>query len=269
LTTLIRIANTDGLARFEQRTRRTWILLASALAALTAAALVLALTERTTEAGVLPAHGSTVIVLDLSGSTRVTLKRVAKVLLERTEDGRSPIGLVVFSDTAYEALPLQEPSEALRSWLTLLADRPRESYPWSPSFSGGTVISSGLSIALRMLEQQPQGDRHVLLVSDLVDGVVDLPKLQSVVSRYQRERVDLRVITVDDSGGAGSGSQASFLQLPDAGFLDEAASQLAGSDSVATVAPGFPWLLVGIVLLIAVAAAAYEALLHPFTWRRT
>ena len=264
----LQVADAGRLAGFERRTRRTWLALAVTLAALTATALGLALTSRVTDSGVLPGGGGTVVVLDLSGSTRATLNRVANVMLRLTRDGKSQIGLVVFSDTGYEALPLAAPAEALRSWLKLLAGRPRSSYPWSPSFSGGTVISSGLSIALRMLEHRPAGDRHVLLVSDLVDGVVDLPRVQSLVAAYQRERIDLRVITVTGGAGAGGQSPPSFLQLPNAAFVNQAADQVTDSATVAVSSPGFPWALVGVVLLIAVAAAAYEALLHPFTWRR-
>ena len=268
MTARIPSANADRLFGLARRTRRTWLALAVTLAVLTAVGLVLTLTGRTADSGVLPSGGDTVVVLDLSGSTRATLKRVANVLLRLTRDGKRQVGLVVFSDTGYEALPLAAPAGALRSWLTLVADQPRSSYPWSLSFSGGTVISSGLSIALRMLERRPIGDRHVLLVSDLVDGVVDLPRLQSLVAAYQRERIDLRVVTI--TGGSGTGGQAppSFLQLPNAAFVKQAADQVTDSSSVTAIAPGFPWALVGVVLLIAIAAATYEAILQPLSWRR-
>ena len=149
----------------------------------------------------------------------------------------------------------------------LLADGTPQEYPWTPSFSGGTVISSGLAVARRMLLHRPPGSRHVLLVSDLVDGVVDLPKLQSVVAHYQREQIDLRVITVKADTKGGTQSSASFLQLPNADFVAQAATQ--------TIDPAFlvprkssaaP--LVALIAVIALLAAAYELMLHPLTWRR-
>ncbi|MGZ8717454.1 MAG: vWA domain-containing protein [Gaiellaceae bacterium] len=260
------LADAGSLAALGRRTRLHWTLFAVSLVSLTSAAVLLARTGGA-GAGVLPNGGSTVVVVDLSGSTRAASKRIATALLGLTHASDRRLGLVVFSDTGYEALPLAAPVGALRAWLMLLADGTLKDYPWTPSFSGGTVISAGLSIARRMLLSRPPADRHVLLVSDLVDGVVDLPKLQSVVAQYQREQIDLRVISVKDTNGA-TQSNASFLQLPNAGFVTQAATRTIDSASLAprrsSAAP-----LVGLVAVIALLAAAYELMLHPLTWRRT
>lgn len=260
------LADGGSLSALGRRTRLHWTLFAVSLVFLVSAAVLLA---RTGGAGtdVLPESGSTVVVVDLSGSTRAASKRIANALLGLTHASDRRLGLVVFSDTGYEALPLATPAEALRAWLMLLADGAPKEYPWTPSFSGGTVISAGLSVARRMLLSRPPADRHVLLVSDLVDGVVDLPKLQSVVAQYQREQIDLRVITVNEANGS-TQSNASFLQLPNAGFVTQAATRTIDPVSLAprrsSAAP-----LVGLVAVIAVLAAAYELVLHPLTWRRT
>ena len=83
----------------------------------------------------------TVNTIDLSGSTRPASKAIARVLLGLTRDPSRHLGLVVFSDTAYEALPPSTPVDGLKGWLDLFAhDRPRN-YPWTPSFSSGTAIS--------------------------------------------------------------------------------------------------------------------------------
>ena len=264
------LADPGSLAAFGRRTRLHWAVLAGSLVALAAVAVLLARSPGTAGTAVLASSGSTVVVVDLSGSTRAASKRIATALLGLTRSSDRRIGLVVFSDTGYEALPLASPAQALRSWLMILAHGTQKDYPWTPSFSGGTVISSGLTIARRMLLQRPPGSRHVLLVSDLVDGIVDLPKLQSVVAQYQRERIDLRVITVaaDAKSGAGQ-SNASFLQLPNAGFVTQAAARtLAPAQLVpprrASAAP-----LVALLVVLAVLAAAYELVLHPLTWGRT
>ena len=249
----------DAIVR---RTRGTWIALAVCLTAAVAAVVVLTRPGHA-GAGVLPRTGSTVVVVDLSGSTRAASKRIAGALLGLTRKRDRPLGLVVFSDTGYEALPLTTPAGALRDWLTLLAHGTEQAYPWTPSFSGGTVISTGLTIARRMLLPRPPADRHVLLVSDLVDGIVDLPKLQTIVAQYQRERIDLRVITVR----ADTRANASFLQLPNAAFVAQAATRridpAALEPRAGSAAP-----VVVLVLVIAALAAAYELLLHPLTWRR-
>jgi len=259
------LAETGSLSAPGRRPRLHWTLLAVTLVSLASAA---ALLTRTGSAGanVLPADGSTVVVIDLSGSTRAASKRIASALLGLTQDSHRRLGLVVFSDTGYEALPLAAPVEALRSWLALLARGTPKDYPWTPSFSGGTVISIGLTVARRMLLSRPAAKRHVLLVSDLVDGVVDLPKLQSVVAQYQREQIDLRVITVKADTKGGTQSNASFLQLPNANFVAQAATRaidpafLVPRKSSATP-------LVALIAVLAVLATAYELVLHPLTWR--
>jgi len=263
------LADPSAVAAVARRTRLHWAVLAASLVALTAGAVLLTRTSGTAGQDVLPASGSTVVVIDLSGSTRAASKRIAGALLGLTRSGDRKLGLVVFSDTGYEALPLAAPAGALRAWLMLLANGTQKQYPWTPSFSGGTVISSGLAIARRMLLQRPAGSRHVLLVSDLVDGVVDLPKLQSIVAQYQREQIDLHVISVKVDTKDGTQSNASFLQLPNAGFVAQAATRTIDPSQLAPARRSSVAPLVAIIAVLALVAAAYELVLHPLTWGRT
>ena len=261
------LADTGALATLARRTRVHWTVLVLALVALLAVVVLLTRTEGA-RADVLPSGGSTVVVIDLSGSTRAASKRIANALLGMTRNSDRKLGLVVFSDTGYEALPLASPAAALRSWLMLLADGTPKEYPWTPSFSGGTVISSGLSVARRMLLRRPAVGRHVLLVSDLVDGVVDLPKLQSIVADYQREQIDLRVITVKPDTKGSTQSSASFLQLPNSAFVDKAAAETIDPARLLAPARSSTTALVAVVAVLALLAALYEFVLHPLTWRR-
>ncbi len=264
---LLPLADPAPFSALRRRTRLHWTLLAASLVALAAAAVLL---TRTGSAGadVLPQGGSTVVVIDLSGSTRAASRQIAGALLGLTKKSERTLGLVVFSDTGYEALPIAAPVEALRNWLMLLAHGTPQDYPWTPSFSGGTVISSGLSIARRMLLRRPAAGRHVLLVSDLVDGVVDLPKLQSIVAQYQREQIDLRVITVTPDTKGSTQSSASFLQLPNSGFVDKAATQTFDPAQLVAKPRESAAPLVAVVAVLALLAALYELVLHPLTWGR-
>jgi hypothetical protein len=259
------LADEAPFSRLVRRTRVRWAVLAAVLVGV-AIAVVLVVRTPEARARVLPDSGSTVVVIDLSGSTRAASRRIASALLGLTRDSRRRLGLVVFSDTGYEALPLAAPSEALQSWLILLARGTPKEYPWTPSFSGGTVISTGLTVARRMLLHSPASSRHVLLVSDLVDGVVDLPKLQSVVAQYQREQIDLRVIAVR-AEVRDSQSNASFLQLPNANFVAQAATRtIDPAQLLPKRRSQIP--IVALVVVLALLAAAYEAILHPLRWRR-
>jgi hypothetical protein len=263
------LAETASLAAPLRRTRVHWWLLATALVAATVGIALLGRSGGTSS-DLLPSSGSTVVVIDLSGSTRPASTRIAAALLGLTRDSDRRLGLVVFSDTGYEALPLDTPVEALRAWLTLLAHGTQKDYPWTTSFSGGTVISSGLAIAHRMLLARPAAaGRHVLLVSDLVDGIVDLPKLQSLVAQYQREQIDLRVITVKPDTKNGSASNASFLQLPNASFVAQAAVHAIDPARLEPHGRNTTAFVVVLVALVAALAAVFELVLHPLAWGRT
>jgi hypothetical protein len=253
-------------ATFGSAARRTWIAWLALAGGLVALLLVFNLGTRTQPAGagLLPARANAIIVLDLSGSMKSSSKRIANALLGLTRDGRRNLGLVVFSDAAYEALPPSTPPEGIRDWLSLFLHDSPSVYPWTPSFSKGTLISSGLAVARRMLRRDGIEDGHVVLVSDLVDSPVDLPNLQSVVAQYQREGIDLRVISVPPRTDRASVPR--FAQQANAAFVERAATQ--------TIHPAkLPHphsrtaLLVILIAVIGLFAAAYELGLQTLSWR--
>lgn len=257
----------DG-GSLDAASRRTWVLWAglAGAAVLVLAAFFMGTRTQPSGADILPPRSSGVIVIDLSSSTRSSSKRIASSLLGLARDGRQ-LGLVVFSDTAYEALPPSAPVESLRDWLRLFAQDPPKSYPWTNSFSGGTWISSGLAVARRMLIRDGVKHGHVLLVSDLADGPSDLPNLQSIVSQYQRDGIDLGVIAVKAIvPGRSAGTLTSFLQEPNAGFVEKAATRTIDPNRL-TRGRFDPVILIALAGLLALVATANELLLHPFTWR--
>ncbi len=259
----LQLAGSGALGGAARRTAVVWAVLAGGLVALLVA-FVLEARPQPAGASILPPRTSAVIVVDLSSSMRASSKRIAEALLDLPRPGRR-LGLVVFSDTAYEALPLSTPAESLRSWLQLFETNRPALYPWTPSFSGGTWISSGLVVARRMLRQAGVADGHVLLVSDLVDGPSDLPNLQSILAQYQREGIDLGVIPVPTSDPNNSSPNA-FLQDRNAGFVERAAARTV---DVTHLPPAHtsPVVLLVLLGLLGLLAAAYELALHPLTWR--
>ncbi len=263
-TTLLPVTDVGALGA---NTRRTWLLwggLASALVAVLIA-FVLRADVQPASAAILPHGTNGVIVIDLSSSTRASSKKIGRALLGLARNGRR-LGLVVFSDTAYEALPPSAPVESLRDWLQVFARAPARSYPWTPSFSGGTWISSGLVTARRILRADGVTGGQVLLVSDLVDGPSDLSNLQSIVAQYQRDGIQLSVIDVATKASGTANTPASFLQEPNANFVETAATRTISSDhlprTTADLTPLFA--LLGALGLL---AAVFELVLHPFTWR--
>ena len=117
------------------------------------------------------------------------------------------VGLVVFSDVAYEMFPPGTRGDELRPLLRFFETPqapprgdprrlPRSfgiATPWTGTFRGGTRISNGLIEARRIIERD--GIRpHVMLISDLDDSALDTNELTQELVRYDAEGIDLRVV---------------------------------------------------------------------------
>jgi hypothetical protein len=151
-----------------------------------------------------------IVVLDLSTSVeRSKYRRVQRVLRSLAMTG-SRVGLVVFSDSAYEALPPgtrgEELTPLLRFFPVPREPRSREeaertaqrdfgiTTPWSGTFRGGTRISTGLREARQLVNRDRIANPSVLLVSDLDDAGIDRPALTQELIRYERSGIDLRIV---------------------------------------------------------------------------
>lgn len=201
---------------------------------------------------------SPVIALDLSWSVSYDKSKQIERTLRGFADSGRRIGLVLFSDTAYEALPIGTPSEALRPFLRFFHGGAAN--PWRATFSAGTRISAALELARRMLKQAHVTKGSVVLISDLDDSPRDEGELAQALVTYQREAIPIRMIAVDP------------IPQDEQFFRD--ALRSVGTVSRATGGNttggghGFPTLLVVLVGLIAVALALNEHALGSLTWGR-
>ena len=142
----------------------------------------------------LQAGRSPVIALDLSWSVSRQKSKLIERTLESFADSGRRVGLVLFSDTAYEALPAGTPSDALRPFLRFFqGDGPN---PWRATFSAGTRISAALDLARSMLRQAHVTKGSVVLISDLDDSPRDQVDLARALVTYQKEAIPLRMIAV-------------------------------------------------------------------------
>jgi hypothetical protein len=151
-TEAIPLARQSGL---DARARRTWqlrLVLAASICVVAAAALVLSLRARATSVAALPQGTNGIVVLDVSASiSSDTYARIASTL-DDLVGSRGHYGLVLFSDTAYQALPPGTPAAELRPFARFF-EVPAQGRPglepqlppsrWSDSFSAGTHISAG------------------------------------------------------------------------------------------------------------------------------
>ena len=212
---------------------------------------------------------STVVVLDLSASISWdTYARIATTLDGlRRSGGRA--GLIVFSDTAYEALPPGTPAAELQQFERFFVVRrpgqpglqpqpPRN--PWTDTFSSGTRISTGLRLALDVIQSNALHKPRVLLVSDLDDDATDLESLTSIALAYRKLGVPISIAALNPSQ-----EDAASMQrlLPHSGSLVDVPLQARPEARLPT---RFPVLLVVLTALLAAAIAVLLVLTNRLSW---
>ena len=254
--------------------RRTTLVRAAAAVALVALALAAVLLGRDPEvrrSTVLPKRSNGIVVLDLSASISTdTYARIGASLRELTESG-GRFGLVVFSDTAYEAIPPGTPAEALRPLVRYFTLRPARTegflptfpaYPWTISFSAGTKISTGLELARGVIiDDAPAEKPAVLLISDLEDDPSDVPKVTSLALAYRREGIPLDIVGLNPSPG----DEQLYRGLV-RGWGSYTPARLRGERSETASRGSFPIGLAAIALAVALLLGAYELWSARLTW---
>ena len=114
--------------------------------------------------------------------------------------------------------------------------------------------------------EEPSRGNDVLLVSDLNDSLFDVAALEQTLRRYKRDGINLRIValrpTVENRGFFVSRvGKGAFVER--AAFADGLTGQ-----SGRPLAAGTPWLLIGLISLLALALAANELLCGRLEWRR-
>jgi hypothetical protein len=255
------------LPRLIEPARRTTLLrvvLALALAATLAAAVLAARSAGSGRAAVLPTGASTaVIALDLSASIAgPTFARVATTL-RGIVSANQAIGLVMFSDVAYELLPPNSPPGSLLQFLRfftpirVVGGTPIFGQsPWD-QFSGGTRISRGLVAAADALHRAHIRHGSILLISDLDDSSADTEPLAAAALALRREHIPVRIVGLFPSPYDVQTFAALFGE--DAFVAPQAFTHRAGR-KVEPIAAASPWALLSLGLLLMLLLAGNERL---------
>jgi hypothetical protein len=203
----IPLADARALRRSAQLTFVTRGAFAAAAVGLVLAFLLVSRHPHTQAIVQLPTHADTVVVLDLSASISTdTFSRIGGTLAAFSRSG-TRVGLVAFSDQAYEALPPGTPAADLAPlvrYFTLPSQKQPgfapafPPNPWQNSFTGGTRISAGMELA-HEIAVSTRLRPTVVLVSDLDDDPGDIPRLASVLLAFRRDRVPVRIVGLDPS----------------------------------------------------------------------
>jgi hypothetical protein len=265
----IRIADARSFASLARRSRVLQLVLAAVAVALAVTAFAMA--PRTTHPSdpLLRGDESTIVVVDLSASISWdTYARIATTLDQlRRSGGRA--GLILFSDTAYQALPPRTPVAQLAAFERFFvvkqptqpgfAPQPPHS-PWSDDFSSGTRISTGLELALRTIEANHLRKPRVLLISDLDDDTSDIESLTSVGLAYRHLGVPISVAALDPSP-----QDVATMQrlLPQGGAIVDVPLQLQPRQ---VARAGVAWRLVALLLLLAAVLGALALVTQRLRW---
>jgi hypothetical protein len=253
------------------RARLTWavrVVLAAVAIGAACAAVVVSRHPHTRTVVALPHDASTIVVLDMSASISTdTYSRIGGTLQTLSRSG-ARVGLVVFSDIAYDALPTGAPAADLAPLVRYFSLPPRTQSgaaqmfppnPWLLTFSAGTHISAGMELAHTMALAEKQRPA-VILVSDLDDDPSDVAPLAAVMAAYARDRIPVRVVGLSPSPQDVSlfqrllGSGAPIAQAP---TLD----QVPARD-----ATPYPVLLLALALAAAAALALRELWSPRLEW---
>jgi hypothetical protein len=269
-------AETGSLRRARVRTGILRALLVALACALLGAALLSTRSLEPRSNEFVPGGRSGVVVIDVSLS--IVTRDYARVrgVLERVIASDNPMGLVIFSDVAYELLPPRTPAKELKPMLrffTLDKAGHLPANPWTPSFQAGTRISAALELARDMLKRDRVSPASILLISDLETAPTDLGELAKTLGRIRKSSTTMRVVPLSATSdgitffGGILGSQAFVDPVePNAGTPRTIEVSLRGEQPL--------WLLLASALVF-LALAAHErfagrlALPAGAGWRRT
>lgn len=201
-----RLGDLPQLAAPALRTTLVRVGLALALAATLAGAVLLARSAGSGRAAVLPVGSdAAVVVIDMSASVAgPPFERVGRVVRGLVAANQA-VGLVMFSDVAYELLPPNSPPSALQQFVRFFTPEKLSrgaplfgQSPWS-QFSGGTRISTGLVAGLKTLRRAHVAHGSLVLMSDLNDSQDDRNALISAARTLRTAGVPLRIVPINAS----------------------------------------------------------------------
>jgi hypothetical protein len=248
-----------------RRTTVIRLVLGAALVGLLAAAFLMARDKDVRADAFFPPERSGIVVVDMSASvSALTYRRIGRAL-RRISAANEPVGLIVFSDAAYELFPPGTPGKELSPLLryfTPVSGRDRPAFdakyplnPWVGSFSGGTRISEGLRVARTVLQRDRIKDATVLLVSDLEAPQSDRLRIVDTITTLQNDGVDVRVVPLF----AQPQNRAFFAQLvgQDAFVAESSLVRPIESDELG-LGGTMPWLFLAFGAVLVAALAANE-----------
>jgi hypothetical protein len=247
---------------FRARSRRTVVLRAALALALLAAlglTFLAARSEGVQSAPLVPSGSTGMLVLDLSASV---YEGAFGQTIQKLADADEKVGVVAFSDAAYELVPPGTPGRELLPLLRYFepnptsGDLPRN--PWE-QFRAGTRISEGLTVAREVLLERGAEDGSIVLVSDLEILPDEIVRLGEVAALLRGDGIELRIVPLFPTPEKEARIDAI---LSSAKILRESADAApVRAPEANSLGAAAPWLFVAAAALLVGLLAANEGLL--------
>jgi len=261
---------TSEPGRLRRARTRTLVLraaLAIALLATLVLAFVVARAEGVRQTPLVP-HGKTgIMVLDVSASTS---EAAFAQTIQKLATGDERVGLIAFSDTAYELLPPGSPSRELLPLLRYFlpgedGSEPPAQNPWD-AFRAGTRVSEGLRLAGEVFAREGVRDGSILLVSDFEILPDEIQRVAEQVALLRGDGIEVRLVPLNPSPERRARMNAI---LGGAAVLrDESPDAEVRAPEAESLGALAPWAFVGVAALLVAVLAANEALLARLEVRR-
>lgn len=258
------LGDLPGLRPRADRTTLVRVVLAIALAATLAGAILLARSAGSGRPALLPVgRKAGVVVVDMSGSVSGGGFKVIAAALRGLAAANQAMGLVMFSDSAYELLPPNSPTSSLLAFEHFFDPQaeanskgapPFGSTPWD-QFTAGTRISQGLKMGRQALQRAGVTHGALLLISDLADSSLDQGSLVTEASALRKAHILVRIIPAH----ASPANEAVFAALFGRNsFVQPDAYRSTATEEIQPVASSWPFALVFVGTILVGLLAANE-----------
>jgi von Willebrand factor type A domain len=253
------------LAELRIPARRTSFLrvaLALALAGTLTALVLVSRSAGTGRAAVFPQGTSTgIVALDMSASIAGPIYARVATTMKGIVAANQSVGLVMFSDTAYELLPPNSPPGALLQFIRFFIPTGYAGgtplfaqSPWN-DFSGGTRASSGLAMARQALQRAHVTHGAILLVSDLDDAAGDQPALMAETLKLRRAHIPVRIVPLF---AAPANARYFAALFGSSAFVSPSVFTHTAKRHAQAVSGTVPWFLLGLGALLVLLLAGNE-----------
>jgi hypothetical protein len=256
------LADLPKLRRPAVRTSVLRVVLGLALAGTFALLFLVSRTSGAGRAAVFPEGTTTgVVALDMSASISGAIYSRVSTTLKGIVNANQSIGLVMFSDTAYELLPPNSPPAALTEFVPFFVPQRYSGStpvfgqsPWD-MFMGGTRIATGLAMAEQALRRAQVKHGAILLVSDLDDSNADGPALEQEAVQLRQAHIPVRIVPLF----AAPQDRSLFAALfGDRSFVSPKVFTHTATRRTQAIAAPAPWALLGLGVLLVLLLGANE-----------